>query len=319
MSETRNVYQCISRVQSAIAQEGIAKDRKNQTQNYTFRGIDDVYNALCGLLADAGLVIVPRVVRHRQVERATKSGGALFYTLATVEYDFISAHDGSKHTARVVGEAMDSADKSTNKALSAAYKYVCMQVFCIPTEGGSLDSENDHYDVSREAAAKEVAEKKLAALRSQPAPQAPSTPPVVPDPYALVTTTKLRAMQHEFLNADKFRRRNLLKDLRAKIGGEEPYRAILDTFGGAKKSTELEDSSDHVQFYYSLLEVYQGYAAVQSVIHALHPQTATDICKEMVGESKTWMCNKETARALYKALASAKKAQDNAQEENHAG
>ena len=33
------------------------------------------------------------------------------------------------------GEAMDSADKSTNKAMSAAYKYMCLQVFCIPTEG----------------------------------------------------------------------------------------------------------------------------------------------------------------------------------------
>lgn len=30
---------------------------------------------------------------------------------------------------------MDTADKSTNKAMSAAYKYLCLQLFCIPTEG----------------------------------------------------------------------------------------------------------------------------------------------------------------------------------------
>jgi hypothetical protein len=32
------------------------------------------------------------------------------------------------------GEAMDSSDKSTNKAEAAAFKYACFQAFCIPTE-----------------------------------------------------------------------------------------------------------------------------------------------------------------------------------------
>ena len=29
---------------------------------------------------------------------------------------------------------MDRSDKSTNKAMSAAFKYACFQTFCIPTE-----------------------------------------------------------------------------------------------------------------------------------------------------------------------------------------
>ena len=29
---------------------------------------------------------------------------------------------------------MDSGDKATNKAMSAAFKYACFQTFCIPTE-----------------------------------------------------------------------------------------------------------------------------------------------------------------------------------------
>jgi hypothetical protein len=43
--------------------------------------------------------------------------------------------DGSKHVVKTCGEAMDSADKATNKAMSAAYKYALFQAFCIPTEG----------------------------------------------------------------------------------------------------------------------------------------------------------------------------------------
>ena len=37
---------------------------------------------------------------------------------------------------------MDSGDKSMNKAMSAAFKYACFQVFCIPTEE-MHDSEED--------------------------------------------------------------------------------------------------------------------------------------------------------------------------------
>ena len=40
----------------------------------------------------------------------------------------------------MMGEAMDRGDKSINKAFSAAYKYLCLQVFCVPLEGESDDN-----------------------------------------------------------------------------------------------------------------------------------------------------------------------------------
>ena len=80
-------------------------------------------------------------------ERATKSGSTLFYTVLEVEFDFVSSEDGSTHTIRTIGEAMDSADKSTNKAMSAAYKYACLQAFCIPTEGDN-DADATTHDVA---------------------------------------------------------------------------------------------------------------------------------------------------------------------------
>ena len=80
-------------------------------------------------------------------ERATKTGGVLFGVAVLVEYDFVSARDGSKHTASMYGEAMDSGDKATNKAMSAAYKYVCMEVFCIPNEG-MPDADKTTHEVA---------------------------------------------------------------------------------------------------------------------------------------------------------------------------
>lgn len=139
------VYAAIHAVQSALSEQGIGKDRT--AQGYKFRGIDDIYNALAGLLAVHKLCIIPRVISRECVERSSKSGGALFYVTVTSEFDLVGP-DGSIHTARTIGEAMDSSDKATNKAMSAAYKYMCFQLFCIPTE--AMDSENHSYEVVSE-------------------------------------------------------------------------------------------------------------------------------------------------------------------------
>lgn len=153
------VYQAINNVQRDLAKLGIAKNSRNtQGSGYNFRGIDAVYNALSPLMAEHGLIIMPRVIERDVAERQSKQGGALFYTVLKVEYDFVSAEDGSKHTVCAYGEAMDSGDKSTNKAMSAAYKYAAFQAFCIPTEAQDADAE------THEVAVKTITEAQVATL-----------------------------------------------------------------------------------------------------------------------------------------------------------
>ena len=135
------VYQAIGAVSQALSAQGISKSRtNNQGAGYKFRGIDDVLNALSSALVASGLVILPRCTERVVEERATKAGGAMFNVTCRVEFDLVSTEDGSKHTVCTYGEAMDSADKATNKAMSAAYKYLALLVFCIPTEA---TAEND--------------------------------------------------------------------------------------------------------------------------------------------------------------------------------
>jgi len=130
------VYQAINAVQSELAKIGITKSRTNQQgASYKFRGIDDIFNTVSPLLAQHGLCILPRVLSRECIERQTKAGGAIFYVTVEVEFDFVAAVDGSKHTVKTFGEAMDTSDKATNKAMSAAYKYAALQAFAIPTEG----------------------------------------------------------------------------------------------------------------------------------------------------------------------------------------
>lgn len=142
------VYKAINAVQLALSKVGIAKDKKNlQGSGYMFRGIDDVYNTLSPLLAEHGLCILPRMIARELVERQSRAGGALFYVTVEAEFDFVSAEDGSKHVVRTFGEAMDSGDKATNKAMSAAYKYAAFQAFAIPTMGDN-DADSQTHEVT---------------------------------------------------------------------------------------------------------------------------------------------------------------------------
>lgn len=119
---------------AAMADIGaVGKNQTNQQQHFRYRGIDDAMNALYPILAKHGLFLVPEVLEQRREERVTKSGGNLIYSVLKVRYTMF-ASDGSSVSAVVVGEGMDSADKSSNKAIAAAMKYAIFQMFCIPTE-----------------------------------------------------------------------------------------------------------------------------------------------------------------------------------------
>lgn len=142
------IYTSCLEVADDMSKEGIAKNRKNQGQGFNFRGIDDVQNSLSSKLVKAKIIISPYVIERHVVERNTTRGGALFYVTLTVDYTFTSAVDGSSFVVRAIGEAMDSGDKATNKAMSAAYKYAAFQTFCIPTEG-----DNDADATTHEVAA----------------------------------------------------------------------------------------------------------------------------------------------------------------------
>lgn len=142
------VYKAISAVAREMAEQGISKDRENRQQGFNFRGIDQVYNALAPMLAKHGLVILPRITERTVTERTTQKGGVLFYVVVKAEFDFVATEDGSKHTVTTYGEAMDSGDKATNKAMSIAYKYAAFQAFCIPTEQTAIDADAEVHHVA---------------------------------------------------------------------------------------------------------------------------------------------------------------------------
>lgn len=141
METTKKIYEAIPAIMDEIGH--IGKEKRNQQQGFMFRGIDQVMNTMKPLLAKHGVFVVPEVTDRQREERTTKSGSNLIYSILTVRYHFC-ASDGSEVVATTVGEGMDSADKSSNKAMAIAFKYACFQVFCIPTEEIAKD-DPDNY------------------------------------------------------------------------------------------------------------------------------------------------------------------------------
>jgi len=181
MAETTDViFAAMAAIMKDV--EAVTKARRNTQQGYQFRGIDDMYNALHGILAKHGVFTVPTVLEVQRTERESKSGGLLTTTLARVQYRFY-ADDGSFVDAVTEGEGMDSGDKSCNKALAGAHKYALVQTFAIPTESGD-DSENENPEP-------------VAKPRAEPQPRTPEQTIY----YAILDTLKKAeadgAMTHE--------------------------------------------------------------------------------------------------------------------------
>lgn len=130
------IYKKMSEVMKDIG--AIGKDQKNAAQGFKFRGVDQFVNSLYPALTKHNVFMAPRCISQshevRSVVRSNGKEGVDKIVTLSMEYDFF-AEDGSKVTVGPVpAEGLDSGDKATNKALSAALKYALIQTFSIPTE-----------------------------------------------------------------------------------------------------------------------------------------------------------------------------------------
>ena len=164
------IYKLIGQAIGKIG--AIGKDKKNAQQGFMYRGIDQVYNALNPVMAELGIFFTPEILDQKREERTTKNGSVLIYTILTIRFT-VYAPDGSNVSMTVVGEGMDSGDKSTNKAMSVAMKYAMFQLFCIPTEE-MRDPDADSYTDIQPRGTKAAKKKETAKPEPEPAKPEPA-------------------------------------------------------------------------------------------------------------------------------------------------
>ena len=142
VSEPTTVYQALI---AAMADVGaVGKTDYNKQQNFAYRGIDAVMNAVSPVFQKHGIIVVPEHDVIDTTERTSNAGGALRFVQLRSKFRFYGPA-GDFVEATTIGEAMDSGDKAVNKAQSIALKYALFTVLCIPT-GDDPDAET--HDVA---------------------------------------------------------------------------------------------------------------------------------------------------------------------------
>jgi hypothetical protein len=129
----------------------VGKDGKNSQQNYSFRGIDGVLNAVGPALRRHGVIVLPETLAetHETVEVGAKRTPMKSVTVQ-VKYTFVGP-EGDQLVATVPGEAMDSGDKATSKAMSVALRTCLIQTLALPTH--EPDPDETTYERSTHPAA----------------------------------------------------------------------------------------------------------------------------------------------------------------------
>lgn len=131
MSETPNIYAALSSVMTDVL--AVRKTGRNTDQNYSFRGVDAVVNAVGPVLRKHHVLLLPELldVSYRDV-RTSRDKPAREVTVR-VRYTFVGPA-GDTIEVTVPGESMDNGDKGTAKAMSVAYRIALLQALCIPTD-----------------------------------------------------------------------------------------------------------------------------------------------------------------------------------------
>jgi hypothetical protein len=109
---------------------------------YSFRGIDDVVNAVGPKLREHRVVITPvrsKVVSTERYE--TKHGTVMQNVIVRVAYNVVGPR-GDWLAAEAMGQSADTGDKAVAKAQSVAYRVMLLGLLCIPTGEVDPDSEN---------------------------------------------------------------------------------------------------------------------------------------------------------------------------------
>lgn len=243
------IYEKIPAIMKEI--QAIGKNRKNEAQKYSFRGVDDVYNEAHDIFAKHKVFTVPTVLDSHHEERKSKSGSTLIYRIYTIKYTFY-AEDGSFIEATVIGEGMDTGDKAGNKAMSVAHKYALLQVLLIPTDEPK-DPENESHQLN--GAPKSQAKAKKAKTQPEKEHEEIDTS----DAFRNIPLVKTDGSQRK---VTKFEALGYFSKIKEAIG-KENYYEILGSSGYAKSNEVPEKNIPKiyalmVEFYQDIQEADQG-------------------------------------------------------------
>jgi hypothetical protein len=128
-----------SSLHSVMAEVGpVGKDNTNSFQNYKFRGISQVIEAVTPLLIKHRIIMLPQ---YGDFQLHPQDKG--FTATCKLQLGFINVDDGTNAFVSTVGQGADSGDKAMNKAMTAAMKYALCYAFGIRENEVGTDGDAD--------------------------------------------------------------------------------------------------------------------------------------------------------------------------------
>lgn len=138
----KTVFEAINAVMNDV--RAVGKEGFNKHQQFQFRGIDGVMNAVGPALRNHGVVAVPMVEEAQYGTVQTNRGGTMSTVRVKMRVRWYGPA-GDSFDSVTYGEAFDSGDKATAKAHSVAFRTAILQTLCLPTQ----ESDPDEHTYER--------------------------------------------------------------------------------------------------------------------------------------------------------------------------
>jgi ERF superfamily len=121
----------------------IQKRGYNERHNYNYVAAADIAGTVGDILAELGVVVIPRLESITYEAPAPGRGEGVRVARVIMAYAFTDVNSGEEITAKVAGEGLDVGDKASYKAMTGALKYALLQSFLLATGDDPEDERAD--------------------------------------------------------------------------------------------------------------------------------------------------------------------------------
>ncbi len=140
------IFEALASVMGDVRE--VRKRERNTDQNYAFRGVDTVMNAVGPALRRHGVIVAPNCEEMHWRDVTTSRGKPSRECTVRVRFRFYGPA-GDHIDCVTPGESMDFGDKGAPKAMAVAFRTALLQTLCLPTD----DVESDAATYERGAPA----------------------------------------------------------------------------------------------------------------------------------------------------------------------
>src|SRR5208282_3554862 len=142
-----NLRQKLALVRRRLAY--VQKRGRNERHNYSYVTAADIAGAVGDILAELGVVVVPRLESISHEPARTGRTDCEHLTHVVMSYSFVDVDTAEEITVKVAGEGVDAGDKAPYKAMTGALKYALLQSFLLATGD---DPEDERVSSSNRSA-----------------------------------------------------------------------------------------------------------------------------------------------------------------------